>query len=66
MTLNETRRTSAKLKYAGAVKDMMSSAKQVSDVNTSNTHYVNCSSIVFLCCFVCTSCTDEEGGSPSV
>lgn len=29
MALNETQRTSAKIKYAGAVKDMMSSAKQV-------------------------------------
>lgn len=29
MTLNETKRTSAELKYAQAVKDKMSSAKQV-------------------------------------
>lgn len=29
MTLNETKRTSAKLKYAGAMKDVMSAAKQV-------------------------------------
>lgn len=29
MTLNEMKRTSVELKYAGAVKDMMSCAKQV-------------------------------------
>lgn len=32
MALNETKRTSAKLKYAGATKDVMSAAKQVACV----------------------------------
>ncbi len=37
----------------------------VSDVNTSNIHFVKCSFIVFVCCFVWTSCTNKGGGSPS-
>lgn len=54
MTLNETRRTSAKLKYAGAMKDMMSRANKwhMSDANTSDIQSVNCPDIVFLCCSV--------------
>lgn len=35
MTLNETKRTSAKLKYAGAMKDVMSTAKQIPHVCVS-------------------------------
>lgn len=35
MTLNETKRTSARLKYAGAMKDVMSTAKPVPQVCVS-------------------------------
>lgn len=47
MSLNETKHTSAKLKYAGAMKDVTSTAKQVA--------------CVFLCCFVWTSCIHQRG-----